>query len=293
MTTRSVALISVLLLTFLYPRCVAGYTILLDIDIDDDPTTLNETTSASTATVRIILAPTEPDEWITEIAFGLGGSCWDCPYEPDWGYYGTSWNLWWDPPGPLPEFPQLSDGSTACILVTPCQGNPGFHCTFLAHSPEGFLLTEPVFIETFTAWVADPIHPGCPVYVSDLMAFPMGGPPGNTIYLAVDANAVPDDRPNAGIPSVLAISAVAPNPFNPRTTIWMDCPRAEEMTLTVHDPRGRLVRTLWRGAVERGRHAIVWNGLDERGLRTASGVYLVRLVTASGEQRTVKIALAK
>jgi hypothetical protein len=102
-----------------------------------------------------------------------------------------------------------------------------------------------------------------------------------------------DDGPQATIPTALAISTVAPNPFNPRTTVWLDIPRAGGVTLAVHDLRGRLVRTLLSGRMSEGRHPVVWEGLDDGGARTPSGVYLVRLVTADGAQRAVKVTLSK
>lgn len=106
------------------------------------------------------------------------------------------------------------------------------------------------------------------------------------------STSVPDGVP-ADVPAALAISAVTPNPFNPRTTVWLDIPRAGDAALAVHDLRGRLVRTLWQGTLEAGRHPVTWDGRDERGGQAASGVYLVRLVAADGERRTVKTTLAK
>ncbi len=95
------------------------------------------------------------------------------------------------------------------------------------------------------------------------------------------------------IPTALAISTVAPNPFNPRTTVWLDMPRSGAATLSVHDLRGGLVRTLRSGQIEAGRHPVAWDGMDDRGYQAASGVYLIRLATSSGEQRAVKVTLAK
>ena len=101
-------------------------------------------------------------------------------------------------------------------------------------------------------------------------------------------SSAPDD-----IPTTLAIDSVSPNPFNPRTTVWLDIPRAGGVTLAVHDLRGRLVRTLLSGQMNEGRHPVVWDGLDDRGAQASSGVYLVRLVTTDGEQRAVKVTLSR
>jgi hypothetical protein len=83
-------------------------------------------------------------------------------------------------------------------------------------------------------------------------------------------------------PGAAVISAVFPNPFNPRTTVWLDAVRPGAQTLTIHDLRGRLVRTLWRGPLQSGRHGMVWDGLDHRSQAAPSGVYLVRLAAPGG-----------
>lgn len=97
----------------------------------------------------------------------------------------------------------------------------------------------------------------------------------------------------AEVPTALAINAVAPNPFNPRTTVFFDLPQAAEVTLAIHDLRGRLVATLWQGALAGGHHRIDWDGLDAQGHAMPSGIYLARLTTAGGEGRTVKMTLAR
>jgi hypothetical protein len=101
------------------------------------------------------------------------------------------------------------------------------------------------------------------------------------------------DIPSLDLPESLEISIVAPNPFNPCTTVWLDIPRSGGVTLAVHDLHGRLVRTLLSGQMSEGRHPVVWDGMDDRGAQAPSGVYLVRLVTADGQQRAVKVTLSK
>lgn len=119
------------------------------------------------------------------------------------------------------------------------------------------------------------------------------GPQFRNVLPPVASAAGVDDIP-AGAPTMaVAISNVAPNPFNPSTTIQLDLPRREAVTLAVHDLGGRLVRTVWDGALAAGRHSLVWDGVDARGAAAASGVYLLRLSTADGVQQTVKITLSK
>lgn len=119
------------------------------------------------------------------------------------------------------------------------------------------------------------------------------GPQYRNVLPPVAAAAGVDDVPAGAPPAVLAISNVTPNPFNPSTTVQLDLPRSETVTLAVHDLSGRLVRTLWDGTLAGGRHSLQWDGADARGAPAASGVYLVRLSTADGVQQTVKITLSK
>ncbi len=93
-------------------------------------------------------------------------------------------------------------------------------------------------------------------------------------------------------PAALRISVVAPNPFNPRTTIGFDVAREGRIQLRIYDLRGRRVRTLIDAPLAAGGHQAVWDGRDERGDAVAAGVYLARL-SAGGETRTAKAVLAR
>ena len=88
-----------------------------------------------------------------------------------------------------------------------------------------------------------------------------------------------------------------PNPFNPET--WIPYRLAEDgfVTLTIYDPRGRVVRRLDVGhqtaAVYESRtQAIYWDGRNEVGDRVASGVYFYTL-TAGDYSATRKMVILK
>lgn len=130
-----------------------GYELLLDIDVDDDPTTINSYTENQSCTVRLVLAPTEPDEEIWMVDFGLGGSCHTC----DGVFaYGTGFDLgdaqsWtWEP---HPWFAGTWDYATSISCPAPA----GYHAAFHAESIVDccMVLTEPIFFGTFQAWVAN------------------------------------------------------------------------------------------------------------------------------------------
>ncbi len=88
--------------------------------------------------------------------------------------------------------------------------------------------------------------------------------------------------PATEIPPV-AVSAVVPNPFRSNSTLRFRIERAERVTVSVFDTAGRLVRTLLQGVVPAGEHRITWDGQDENGRFAASGVYLFRVRTETGQ----------
>lgn len=59
--------------------------------------------------------------------------------------------------------------------------------------------------------------------------------------------------------------------------------------VTVHDLRGRAVRTLDLGTVEPGRQSALWDGLDGDGRRVSAGVYFVRIEGAGEVLATRRI----
>ncbi len=90
----------------------------------------------------------------------------------------------------------------------------------------------------------------------------------------------------------LAISRVAPNPFNPVTTIEFTVPNTGQVRLEIYDLAGRRVRTLVNEVLPTGPGKAVWRGVDDSGRPTASGTYLARL-TGEGLVVTRSLTLVK
>ncbi len=107
------------------------------------------------------------------------------------------------------------------------------------------------------------------------------------------ATGVDDDDP--ALPAITAsrLVSAAPNPFNPMTEIAFEIAQPGRCELTVHDVRGRLVRTLVAGDLPAGRFDERWDGLDDSGQRVSSGIYMARLRTARGEADLLKLTLVK
>jgi subtilisin family serine protease len=83
-----------------------------------------------------------------------------------------------------------------------------------------------------------------------------------------------------------------PNPFNPTTSITLYLPSREHLWVRIYDVHGRLARTLLDQVVEPGRRSLEWDGLDNRGVPVASGVYFLRVNSASFED-TKKMVLVR
>ena len=80
------------------------------------------------------------------------------------------------------------------------------------------------------------------------------------------------------MPVVFALHGAAPNPFNPRTEVRFDLPRAARVTLAVYDVAGRLVRTLVADEeMAAGQQVRMWDGTDEAGRAASAGTYLCRM----------------
>jgi hypothetical protein len=64
------------------------------------------------------------------------------------------------------------------------------------------------------------------------------------------------------------------------------------VSATVHDVSGRRVATLASRVMEAGSRTLVWNGKDETGNPSASGVYFLRL-RAGTLSATTKLVLVR
>jgi fibronectin type 3 domain-containing protein len=84
-----------------------------------------------------------------------------------------------------------------------------------------------------------------------------------------------------------------PNPFNPTTTIEFSLRSPAQVTLSVYNVRGQLVRVLLDERRAAGLHKdVVWEGRNDAGQSVASGIYFYRLV-AGDFTDTRKMVLLK
>lgn len=98
----------------------------------------------------------------------------------------------------------------------------------------------------------------------------------------------PTRIPTAGI----LLSDPAPNPSREEVRLRFSIPAPGRARMNIHDVTGRCIRTLVCDAESAGWQQITWDGRDDRGTRTRSGVYWCRL-WAHGEQAAVMILRAR
>jgi flagellar hook assembly protein FlgD len=64
------------------------------------------------------------------------------------------------------------------------------------------------------------------------------------------------------------------------------------VALSVHDVKGMLVKTLFKGQKETGYYTVNWDGKDKLGKEAASGIYLCRL-TQGTTVKQIKMFLVR
>ncbi len=112
-------------------------------------------------------------------------------------------------------------------------------------------------------------------------------------WIAVGCRSAVSDVPASRPPlAAITVEPGTPNPFNPRTTVAFTVPAATTVRVSVVDAAGRQVATLMHAALDAGRHAVEWNGLDDSGRSAPSGIYLVR-VEGGGLAGATKVALLR
>ena len=102
-----------------------------------------------------------------------------------------------------------------------------------------------------------------------------------TLKLRLGTGLLDDNGDAAGstaqLPRAFSLAQNTPNPFNPSTTISYTVAQPTQVSLTVYDLRGRVVKTLVERFVDAGTYQVQWHGRDSKGRAVASGVYFYRL----------------
>ena len=93
------------------------------------------------------------------------------------------------------------------------------------------------------------------------------------------------------IPDNFTLSKNYPNPFNPRTNLDFSIPKRSNVALRIFNMMGQEVVTLVNEKKSYGNYSVSWNGLDNKGLNVASGVYFAELRTRNVRKITKMLLL--
>ncbi len=175
-------------------------------------------------------------------------------------------------------------GAVPTIQCSDVFGNPGgdwVSCIAAQANMNGNISEDPLFCDSANGdYALDDMSPAWLAACGAMGAFDAA------CSFATEVAGAGDDAADA-IPALPTL-AVAPNPFNPSTTISLGVPRRAQVRVAVHDLAGREVVVLLDRALASGTHNVVWRGHDASGSPVASGVYFVRTAIGdAGETRKI------
>ncbi len=101
---------------------------------------------------------------------------------------------------------------------------------------------------------------------------------------------------NVLIPVRTELTGNFPNPFNPTTSIKYALHEDSKINLEIFNIKGQKVKTLADGNQSAGYHTIMWDGKDNNGRTSASGLYFYKMVSEGNSSRytsTKKMILLK
>jgi len=104
---------------------------------------------------------------------------------------------------------------------------------------------------------------------------------------------VEDEEKDLKIPEKFELLHNYPNPFNPETTIAFSVAKRSNVSITVYNSLGQIIRTLLKKDLSAGNHKISWNGTDDSGRQVSSSVYYYQMISDAGFKQTRKLLLIK
>jgi PKD repeat protein len=167
------------------------------------------------------------------------------------------------------------------MFVAPSMGNGP---EYIGYEAEWYLATGSPCIDAGNPGTAyndaeDPANPGYALYPAmGTLVNDMGAFGGYGMFEYVDAE--------DGVVEVIVNSSLTayPNPFNPETNIALNLNSNDAkypVNLQIYNIKGQLVKTLLNNSTVNTGTSINWDGRDNKGSIIATGVYFVRLETAS------------
>ena len=100
------------------------------------------------------------------------------------------------------------------------------------------------------------------------------------------------DSNSANVPREFKLLQNYPNPFNLETTIKYELAKESPVTIKIHNILGQEIRELVNGEKTAGYYSVKWDGTNNSGLLTGSGVYIYT-IKAGNFVKTKKMVLLK
>ncbi len=121
-------------------------------------------------------------------------------------------------------------------------------------------------------------------------------PNGNVIDLGIYGGTAEASKSLKTITAVTDLSEdndkdlnVYPNPFRFTSTINFSSDINDVINISLYDIRGRQIKELFKGKITPGLLSLPWDGTSSNGQRVINGIYLLKLVSESGINKTCKI----
>ncbi|MCK9335503.1 MAG: S8 family serine peptidase [Candidatus Cloacimonetes bacterium] len=92
---------------------------------------------------------------------------------------------------------------------------------------------------------------------------------------------VPEEESPPEVPVPTTLFPLYPNPFNPSVNLRFSLAAPSDVSFKIYNNRGQLLRTINAGNLSAGYHNLEWNATDDLQQPLGSGVYLIRMQTAS------------
>lgn len=95
-----------------------------------------------------------------------------------------------------------------------------------------------------------------------------------TVTIKANTTAISDD---SDTPALLRFNTIYPNPFKENINISINKNKAGSINLKIYNMKGQLVKTIYQGRTNGGNQNYQWDGKDNNGRISPSGIYLVKL----------------
>ena len=83
-----------------------------------------------------------------------------------------------------------------------------------------------------------------------------------------------------------------PNPFNPTTTISFSLINDSDVEISVYNIKGQKVKTLINKQMHKGKHSVIWAGINDSNKLVSSGIYLYS-IKADNQESVKRMLLLK